>query len=122
LDITEKKIKRHIEGHGKRNPKQVLTVFKILAKVIDNNLDNEEYLENFYLPQIDFEVILGLLGGKRSRTRFYVNITGIKDGKAKLVEDIDNEDHTFRIHRDFNDYIVYMIERLREVERERSER
>lgn len=120
LDITEKHVDAYLSGHKKKNLKQVLTIFKILSRVIEDNLDKTVYPEIFSIAQVDFDLLLSLLGDKKTKLKFYVNITGIVDGKSKLVEDFDEEAHEFKLHKDFNEYIIRMIERIREIERERS--
>ncbi len=57
-----------------------------------------------------------ILGSPLAKNRFYVNITGIKDGHAKLIEDINEESGEFITHKDFNEYLKIMIERIREEE------
>jgi len=120
LDITKKHIDEYLTGRKKRNLRQVLTIFKILSRVIEDNLDKTSYPEGFSIAQIDFDIMLSLLGDKRTKLKFYVNVTGILDGKSKLVEDFDDKNRVFKIHKDFKEYIIRMIERIREIERERS--
>lgn len=123
VDLTENRIQNYLKGQG-RNPKQILMVFKILSKVIQNSIDMEENPETFYIEEIDLNTVLFLLD-KNSRVRFIENIIGL-DGKSKLIEDFAEDEDSgaliFKVHKDFSGYLTYMIERLREVERERSER
>jgi len=122
IDLTKKRILDYLKERG-RNPKQILTIFKILSKVIQDNIDKKDQ-STFYIHEIELNTILFLLN-KNSRMRFLEKIIGI-DGKSKLIEDFTEDEDTkslvFKIHHDFSGYITHMIERLREVERERGER
>ena len=122
LSVAEKMLHKYTEDEG-RLPRVVLLVFKILSKVIQKyrDLDAEEMdnIEEFTLLDLELKAMMHILGAKATEDRFYINITGIKDGNAKMIEDIDEERKEFRIHKDFTDYIKVMIERIREEERGR---
>ncbi len=122
LGVSEKMLQKYVEEEGKL-PRVVLLVFKILSKIIQKykELDKTELVEvdTFSLLDLELEVLMKILGSQLAKNRFYVNITGIKDGHAKLIEDINEESGEFIIHKDFNEYLKIMIERIREEERDR---
>ncbi|WP_456329213.1 hypothetical protein [Archaeoglobus sp.] len=66
---------------------------------------------------MDVNALLALLRSKKGQIKFVVNVTGIIDGKSKLLQDYNEENKKFLIHEDWNGYIKVMIERYREVER-----
>lgn len=123
LGVSEKMLQKYTEEEG-RLPRVVLLVFKILSKVIQKykELSTKELteIETFSLLDLELMALMHVLGTKVAKNRFYVNITGIKDGNAKMIEDIDEKSKEFIIHKDFSDYIKIMIERIREEERNRT--
>ena len=123
LGVSEKMLQKYTEEEG-RLPRVVLLVFKILSKVIQKykELSTKELteIETFSLLDLELRALMHVLGTKVAKNRFYVNITGIKDGNAKMIEDIDEKSKEFIIHKDFGDYIKIMIERIREEERDRT--
>lgn len=123
LSIVEKLLERHIKEKTLL-PRIPLVVFKILSLIIQNYKDKtEDELESiveFKLSEMELKMLTSILGSSVHRNRFYANIMGTKDGNAKLIEDIDEEERTFIIHKDINIYLKQMIERIREAERERK--
>jgi hypothetical protein len=123
LGLVERQLYKYINEET-RLPRVPLAIFKLLSLIIqkykESSSDEINKLDEFRLLDIELNTILSILGSKFSKDRFYVNITGIVDGNAKLIEDYDEEKGEFVIHKDLNDYIKIMIERIREVERERE--
>jgi len=122
LGVSEKMLQKYVEEEG-RLPRIVLLVFKILSRIIQKykeiNTEKLNEIETFSIFDVDLQALMHILGTKVSKNRFYVNIAGIKDGNAKMIEDIDEKSGEFIIHKDFNDYLKVMIERIREEERDR---
>lgn len=79
-------------------------------------------IDSFYVSEMDVNALLALLRSKKGQIKFVVNVTGIIDGKSKLLQDYNEENKKFLIHEDWNEYIKVMIERYREVEREERDR
>jgi len=120
LNIVERMLKDFYKEVGRR-PAQVLLIFKILSRVIQHYmvLSSEELsnTDKFSISELDIKAVMSILRSNKSRLRFYVNITGVKDGNSKLIEDFDENNKEFIINKAFNDYIKIMIERIREIER-----
>ncbi len=122
LGIVEKLLEKHIKENTPL-PRIPLVTFKILSAVIQKYKDKTDELDRineFRLLDIELQALISILGSKVSKNRFYINITGIKDSNAKLIEDFDEKEKEFIIHKDLNNYIKRMIERIRDVERERK--
>jgi len=122
LNLVERMINSYISTGYVRRPLFALLIFKILSKVIIHYMSEKDLndVDNFYVSEMDVSALLTILGNKRIQMKFIVNVTGIIDGESKLFQDYDEENKKFLIHEDWNEYIKIMIERIREVERERD--
>jgi len=122
LNLVERMISSYISTGYVRRPLFALLIFKILSKVIIHYMSEKDLndVDNFHVSEMDVSALLTILGNKRTQMKFIVNVTGIIDGESKLFQDYDEENKKFLIHEDWNEYIKIMIERIREVERERD--
>ena len=119
INLIKEKIDKSIKGEG-RLPRQAFTVFRLLSSVVKNEVGNENYRETkqFTISENDWILSTTLLKGGKNKRRFFLNATGIIDVEAKIISDVD-ENNNLVLHKDLNGLIIHMIERVREMERDR---
>ena len=125
-------------GKPVKKPRVIFEPFRVLSMVIIKNMErspsecdffdyldeefNEKSLENHMDLELKRDEILRLLtflGSKKYILRYVLLSGGFLDGEAKLFV-YDTKKSKAYVIKDFEDYVLYMRERLRERERKRE--